>query len=194
MTENGSFSPRESRKSGRSKPNQGIVDALAAVLEPGCTVMDCGAGEGHYVKWLRGNGHNAVGVDGTEGISEATGGLVDHLDLTQPESFSAGEIQADAAICIEVGEHIPKKLESVFLDNVANSAMHQLFISWALPDQPGRGHVNCRTTEWVTSEIVKRGWELDEEKTLKARLTVGGGGAFAAKKKLLVFRKQPKQK
>jgi len=135
--------------------------------------------------------------------------------MSEPETWKNKRDSPDCAICLEVSEHIPKDLEKVFLDNIANAAWKQLFISWALPSQPGHGHVNCRTTEWVVSEILKRGWEngvhydeplgdpeeyptgkweLDEELTLKARFASGnyggGRGNSGWSSKLLVFRRQ----
>lgn len=195
-TDNGTYSARKSRKSGYFQTDQGMTDALTAVLEPGCSVLDLGAGRGHYVKWLAENGHGeALGVDGTEGIYNLSKGAVVQLDLTKVGALSAlPESQLHTAICLEVGEHIPKHLESIFLDNIAHAASTMLFISWAFLFQPGKDHVNCRTTEWVTSEITKRGWELDEEKTIKARFASGnyggGRGTKGWNSKLLVFRRQ----
>ena len=64
---------------------------------------------------------------------------------------------ADAAISIEVGEHIPREHEKTFFDNIVKSAKKMIVLTWAVPGQVGEGHVNNRTPEYVAHEIEKRG-------------------------------------
>jgi len=73
----------------------------------------------------------------------------------------------DCVLSIEVAEHIPSEFESTFLDNLEHA--NKAFLSWALPDQAGTGHVNCLKKEEVRRKMEARGWTLDEEVTDELR-------------------------
>ena len=106
------------------------------------TVLDLGAGTGHYVRHMRARGLIADGVDGVRNIGELSGGVVSFRELTVP--FGAGCSQYDWAMSLEVGEHIPHEHEHTFLENLNCSCRMGLILSWAQPGQPGAGHVNAR--------------------------------------------------
>ena len=60
------------------------------------------------------------GFDGTPGIFNITNGTVEYLDLTIPQY---GINASDYVLSLEVGEHIPREFEQIFLDNIARHAV-----------------------------------------------------------------------
>lgn len=175
----------------RWKVDAGLWAAMLAVFHEGERIVDLGAGAGRYVDLLRQHGFVAEGVDAIPGIGELTKGLVQEVDLTTPDLW--GDIYAgrgahehwrpEAAIFVEVGEHVPAGLSGQLLDNVADAASQRLLVSWAVPGQRGRDHIHCQPPEWVACEMGKRGWSLDSDLTAKARELAGKGWD----RKLMVF-------
>lgn len=165
----GTFSRRYQRR--RRNRKLYYLDAVVAVVPNGKGIIDLGASVGYYVSALRDAGYEAVGLDGTPNIERLSRGLVRWADLATDCSKHHGA--ADWAMFLEVGEHIPVKLEGRLFDEVSRIPTGGLIVSWAVPGQRGRGHVNCRSPEYVAAEFVKRGWKLDDEATEKARNRVG---------------------
>ena len=99
---------------------------------------------------------NFRGYDGNVNTSQwdVSGGLCKGgVDLASPMTWQP----ADAAISIEVGEHIPKKFESTFVSNIVGSARKMIVLTWAPPGQGGEGHVNNQTPEHIATQIQKSG-------------------------------------
>lgn len=158
-----------------------LVSAITHIVKPTETIVDLGAGTGRYVQALLVVGYRAIGVDGIEGVYELSNRTVVRGDLTKRLA-----IRADWVISFEVGEHIAPPGDDAYLDNVAGCCAAGAIVSWAVPGQRGRGHVNCQEPERVASRLRHRGMVLDEEATQTAREIAGDGWA----KKLLVLRHQ----
>lgn len=185
---NGAFSKEfASRK--RWKLNSGLQNAIKEATEPGDMVLDVGAGVGRYVEWLNELERLAVGLDGTQGIEGLSDGRVmeldftsddasDHIQFRHPEGF-------DLVLCIEVIEHIPVRLMSAFMDNLAKINTINWMVSCATINQRGRDHVSCHQPYWVTSQFGLRGIEVDEPETERLRTIAGKGWNH----KLLMLRK-----
>jgi hypothetical protein len=45
-------------------------------------------------------------------------------------------------------------------------------MSWAFPNQPGEGHVNCQPAEYIIEEMYKRGFLVDYYKSNEFRSKV----------------------
>ena len=71
----------------------------------------------------------------------------------------------DAAMSIEVAEHIPAEYEEAFINNLVNSARHLIFLSWGVPGQGGEGHVNGQWGEDVVKKMNQRGWKRNNDNT-----------------------------
>jgi len=97
-------------------------------------VLDLGCGNGEYVKFLKSNGINAIGVDNCE-ICKG----IEKRDLTKPYNNPSDYVQT-----FEVGEHIPKQYEEIVLDNIARPVNVGLILSWAIEGQGGYHHINNR--------------------------------------------------
>lgn len=181
----GAFSRRDVGRRVAKPPDPCLMRALLAVIPVGSSVVDLGAGTGRYVRALREAGYQCWGVDGGEGVEQASGGVVLHYDLTGGNSWWQS-VRVDWAICIEVGEHVPEPLLGRFLDNVCSVPTGGFVCSWATIGQRGRNHVSCRSPEWVALEFCRRGWLFDGTATDVARQASLPSG-FS--RKLLVFRR-----
>jgi hypothetical protein len=79
----------------------------------------------------------------------------------------------DLITCLEVAEHI-EKTQSV-IDNINNHAHDEtvLILSAAPPDQPSRGHVNCRPyTDWMY-DFMNCGWFYSHKATATFAYLIG---------------------
>lgn len=130
----------------------------------GKTVLDLGAGLGHYGKCLREADPSITwsGADGSEGIEDVTDSYVEFMDLTIPQYV---EKEYDWVMSLEVGEHIPQVFESAFIGNIVRHAKEGVLLSWALPGQGGHHHVNGQTNEYITGVMKELGWTRDESAT-----------------------------
>lgn len=149
----------------RHKFDQALVDTIANNYFPE-RCADVGCGDGSYCRGLRERGWRLVhGYEGTEGIT--TLGIYDEIytiDLSR--SMPPLERLYDFVLCIEVGEHIPRKHEQVFIENVCKFASKYLVLSWAIPGQKSAsGHFNNQTNEYVIAQFGLRGFKFDKEMT-----------------------------
>lgn len=149
----------------RHKFDEPLASAIYRLQPQPYQLVDIGCGSGMYCRYFAERGWPVIGIEGTVGIREL--GIYSDIleaDLSKPISFYPGE--CDLALCLEVGEHIPAKYESIFIDNVVQLAKKHLILSWAIPGQySASGHVNCQTNEYVIEKFVKYGFEYEEAKT-----------------------------
>jgi len=132
------------------------------------TVADLGAGKGIYCKFFEENSNWVI--EGYEGNKDACENKENknmyNYDLTKDLKIDR---KYDLVICLEVGEHIPKKFQNVFIENVTKLTKNHLILSWAVPKQGGKGHVNCLSNEKVIDLIINKGFLYDEEKSIILR-------------------------
>src|SRR6185369_10961467 len=64
----------------------------------------------------------------------------------------------DLVNCTEVGEHIDKEYEQVFLDNLTKNCGQWLILSWS--DEINPQHFNPRSPSYICSEVKKRGFQV----------------------------------
>ena len=128
-------------------------------------IIDIGAGVGALVHWLRANGKQAIGVDGTVGIERISQGAVKRCDLSKADDCVSYHNFADTGIFIEVGEHIEAKHEQQVIGNVCAMPRKRLIVTWAKPGQRGYGHVNCKKASDVIAIFDKRGWAYNGRQT-----------------------------
>jgi hypothetical protein len=91
-------------------------------------------------------------------------------------------------LCLEVAEHIHRRFEATLLDNVDRYCSRMVVISWAIPGQRGRGHVNCRPNSYVFEQFRGRGFELLPEMTFALREAAEDDVRYF-RNTLLVFRR-----
>ncbi len=151
-----------SHEEGHTSPEAGyffdpvLADELSRFLT-GKSICDFGCGLGKYVQWLRTKNFECDGFDGNPNTGMLTGGICRSLNLAEPVQL---ERKYDGVICLEVGEHVPKKFEATFLNNLTKHANETIVVSWAIPGQEGDGHVNCRPNSYIIYQLWKRGFQF----------------------------------
>lgn len=152
MTETGIWSQQEADKYHQSSPKlaEWMIDNFIQNLP----VYDFGCGNGYYLGELEKNGYYCVGFEGTQ-LNNFKCKTVRIADLTQQIHVEP----RGTVVSLEVGEHLPKWAEQIFLNTITNACEKDLLLSWALPNQPGVGHVNCQPRGYIISELDKRGFK-----------------------------------
>ena len=149
------------------------------------TFCDFGCGNGYYVNQLlkEYDEFYGIGIDGNkDGIEYPLNVFVG--DLTQKLSLTH-----DLSISLEVGEHLPKESQEIFMSNVCDSAKQMLILSWAEIGQAGIGHVNCRSQEDVIADVESRGFIWDKELTKDARNNIDDNTSWF-RRTLLIFKRK----
>ena len=147
------------------EPMAKIIKELVVATKPSL-VYDFGCGFGHYIRDVSDLGVDAIGFEQFPNTSVYKN--IQEFDLSQERLL---EKKSDLTICLEVGEHIPKKYESIVLDNICNNTGNILLLSWAIVGQDGFGHVNCQNNDYIISEVEKRGFRF-VPKIIEARNSI----------------------
>ena len=127
------------------------------------SIYDFGCGDASYSKALVQSNPDidVAAYDGNPLTPELTGGFGGVLDLASNLQLS----KRDWVICFEVGEHVPKKYESILLDNLFHHADKGVILSWATPGQGGNDHVNEQENSYIISEARSRGFDINSSYT-----------------------------
>ena len=160
--------------------DEGFGKELIYLLE-NQSVVDIGAGVGQFGYFLKKHKANVhwTGFDGGNNIEEfwgknyALGGDKDFvipevcwIDASQPIELKR---TFDWTISVEVGEHIDKKYESIFIDNLISLCRKGVILTWAVKGQGGHHHINPQNNDYIISEMAKRGMVYDEKQTQTLR-------------------------
>jgi 2-polyprenyl-3-methyl-5-hydroxy-6-metoxy-1,4-benzoquinol methylase len=151
--------------------DESLCGAISSISKDNLkTVVDIGCGNGRYTMYLNENGFDCIGFDGSPLTPEITNNLCAIKDFSYPVNVG----KYDLVLCLEVGEHIPVEYEQIFIDNICRAAKKDVILSWALIGQGGEGHVNCRNNEYIITEMLLRGFNLDINKSnyLRERSTL----------------------
>tara|TARA_R110000796_G_scaffold7932_3_gene26672 strand:+ start:1868 stop:2770 length:903 start_codon:yes stop_codon:yes gene_type:complete len=157
------YTPKSDIKSGTMSPHKidnGLMDALPQMFEENSTVVDFGCGNADYAKHLHNNGFKVEAYDGNPNTPEMTDGLGKVLDLSK--EFDLGKT-FDYVVSLEVAEHIPKKFQDVYVNNLIKHTDSYLIMSWALDGQGGDGHVNEQNEDYVLNLFDKLGMTYHED-------------------------------
>ena len=151
--------------------------------EQATSIVDLGCGMGYYVKIFRENNLNANGFDGNPNTPELTNGVCNILDLSSPVNFDK---PCDWVMSLEVGEHIPKEYEDIFINNLHKNNKFGIVLSWAVKGQYGHGHVNCQNNDYIKNKMCSLGYRNDiiSEEYLRNKSSLGW-----FKNTIMVFRK-----
>lgn len=138
------------------------------LIEDISSVIDLGCGwSGGYVEALRDADIDCIGYDGNPKIKDRDKPYLKHLLLNEPISQEfIDNNKRDLVISLEVGEHIPKKYQNIYVDNITALCNKYLIVSWAIPNQGGLGHVNelpkSISRELFISKKFKTKWNLEK--------------------------------
>ena len=142
-----------------------IIDYLKNYKDS--NIIDFGCGDGRYLRDLKSNGfNNLLGIEGDPIPREYV--EIIKGDLSLPIHLN----RKGVVISLEVGEHIPKEYESVFLDNLSRHCDSVLITSWAIRGQGGYGHVNELNNDEIIPKIENLGFNYDKEASESARLVI----------------------
>jgi len=158
-----------------------LAQALSGILSGG-HVVEMGAGCGCYTSALLSMGEvlSNQAFDGVPSIDSLTNGLVNHMDLSQPQSIPSH----DWTLCMEVGEHVPVEFEDIFIDNVVQGIRKGVVLTWAPPGKGGHSHINERSNDYIISKMKTRGLQFQAEASAQLR---SKASKQMFKKSLLVF-------
>ena len=156
-------------------------------------LIDFGCGMGDYLKKLHDNGFsNLHGFEGE--VRKGSPKFIKNWDLSNPiknyEGYNSLKKSAYNTICLEVGEHIPKQYESIFLDNITSLTTNKIILSWAIIGQLGDGHVNCMNNDEVILKMDKLGFKYLENDSIDARNSVSRFIASWFLKTIMIFQKK----
>jgi len=130
-------------------------------------VIDMGCGLGNYLAHLQGNGFKKlVGVEGSKSKASVFQNII-NKDLSAP--FDITKNYAGNVVSLEVGEHIPKDFQSVYVENLARHCTGFLIMSWATRNQPGLSHINCLDNYEVISAVEDAGFKYMPVDSIDAR-------------------------
>lgn len=133
------------------------------------SVLDLGCGMGEYSRILQLNKFYVEAYDGNPHTPQLTQGLGKVIDLSKYIDFDEG---FDCVMSLEVGEHIPEEFEQTFLDNICRHCYYDglIILSWAIPGQPGDGHVNCKPNSYIIDQMAARDWQYSQRLSKQLRL------------------------
>jgi len=170
------------------------------------TVGDIGAGVGQLGAWLieeKVTNVSWYGWDGGENIQSFVGEKVDligqeamlvphicWIDASSDISLWLSQMCAapyDWVVSVEVGEHVPADRMDFFVDNLVRMARHGVILTWAVPGQGGRYHVNEMDNAAVIEVMKQRELEYDETPSINMRNSVEKLGWL--RNTIMVFRK-----
>lgn len=153
-------------------------------------IADLGCGDAYYTNFL--SKCNCIIVDAYDGnpfTPQITNGIGKVLDLSSPMYIG----KYDWVLSLEVGEHIPRQYENIFINNIVNTARLGIVLSWAVPLQGGDGHVNCRDNLYIERRFKELGFVLDMIHTdyLRDKASKYPNTGWWFKNTLMVFKPYP---
>jgi len=157
--------------------DMGLAKAIVKIIPTGSTISDLGAGGGWYTDYFNTNGMVSTAYD----ASPVRPAHVQYIDLIKPVKIP----QRDWIVSLEVGEHLPKQFEKIFLNNLIHG--NNVILSWAIPGQGGNNHVNLRPNNYIIKQMKHHGFEYQPIKSKNLR----SASTFSwFKNTLMVFQKK----
>ncbi len=144
--------------SGCISSSEVVVPHLIGAAVPGglpFTVIDVGAGRGHWAAEFDRHGCDVVAVDGDH-VADPVFPIAVH-DISRPLP-PLGEFQL--AVSLEVAEHLPESRAAGFVADLCSLAPVVAF-SAAIPHQTGPGHINCQWQSWWAGLFATHGYWPD---------------------------------
>jgi SAM-dependent methyltransferase len=127
------------------------------------TMVDIGCGPGGMVYYALSRGVRAVGIDGDPNYARDCPVIIEH-DYTLKPLF-IGEF--DLAWSVEFLEHVEERYIPNFMETFRSCRV--IFVTAAVPGQPGYHHVNCQWGDYWIGKFGEAGYMLDEEATQGVR-------------------------
>lgn len=146
------------------------------------SIVDLGAGQGKYSQYLIENGIFSTCYDGNLDTQTLSDGRCAVINLSSPINFA----KSDWVLSLEVGEHLPKEFEDIFISNLDKMNIKGIVLSWAIQGQDGDGHVNEQSNDYIKQKLLNLGYtnDVEAEQELRKNST-----AHWFKNTIMVFRK-----
>jgi len=143
--------------------DQGAFDYLVSHFQVK-NMVDIGCGPGGMVYYALSKGIKAVGVDGDPSVARDCPVIIEH-DYTRKPLY-LGEF--DLGWSVEFLEHV----EELYLQNymLTFRCCKHVFITAAIPGQPGVHHVNCQWGDYWIRKFEEAGFMFDREATEGVRM------------------------
>ncbi len=142
--------------------DEGAFDYLAEHFQIR-NFLDVGCGQGGMVYYALSKGIDAVGVDGDPSVARDCPVIIEH-DYTRKPLY-LGEF--DLGWAVEFVEHVEERYIPNFMATFR--CCRHVFITAAVPGQPGHHHVNCQWGDYWIRQFEEAGFHLDREATEGAR-------------------------
>ena len=140
--------------------DEGLAKAILSYLKKQNVkkIADFGCGHGQYTFFFEKENLKCDGFDGNPDTPKITKNKCKVLDLTKK---FVSETKWEYIISLEVGEHLPKKFEKIFIQNLDDNNTKGIILSWALVGQGGYGHFNERNNDYIKNIFTKLGYYND---------------------------------
>lgn len=153
----------ESEYTREIKPYMAYYQSLCEVFDFTIidSVADLGCNNGRLLEAIHRNHQNIdiVGYDYFEWSKQyADASIKEHIiigDLSKPQTFKK---QYSFVNCSEVGEHIPKEAEGIFLDNLVKASSDILVLTWSNEYDTVGQHLNPQPKSYIISKLKERGF------------------------------------
>lgn len=130
-------------------------------------VLDVGCGQGlllqplavHHGKQVRGI---ELSADAEPHVDEA---IRPQVVFGDPLGVDLGPSRFELVACVEVVEHVPEERADEFLRMLTERASKWLYLSAAIPGQPGRGHINLQPSFYWIEKLDRLAFSLDIPRT-----------------------------
>ncbi|HEY0006852.1 MAG TPA: methyltransferase domain-containing protein [Pyrinomonadaceae bacterium] len=142
--------------------DEGALDYLVARFQVK-NMVDIGCGPGGMVYYARSKGIKAVGVDGDPRMARDSPVIIEH-DYTRKPLY-LGEF--DLGWAVEFLEHVEEEYIPNFMETFL--CCKHVFVTAAIPGQPGYHHVNCQWGDYWIEKFTTAGFTFDEEATAGVR-------------------------
>jgi hypothetical protein len=181
---NGFWCGLEAKQQHRFDAN--LADALLNFFlqEKATSIVDFGCGEGKYIQTFSNHNFYCEAYDGNPQTPILSNQIGKVLDLSIPMDLNR---QFDWVLSLEVGEHIPKEFETIFIENLIRHSSVGIILSWAVKGQGGYGHFNEQDNEYIKKKMASYGLinDLEAEKEIRNESTLRW-----FKNTIMVFRKK----
>jgi hypothetical protein len=127
------------------------------------SMVDIGCGPGGMLFYAQSRGIRAVGIDGDPDVARHSRQIIEHDYATGP--LSVGEF--DLGWAVEFVEHVDEEYVPNFMATLRGCK--HVFMTAAVPGQPGHHHVNCRDGSYWIERFAAEGFRLDDDATRNVR-------------------------